>query len=125
MTNPLSPLVLIVDADPEFRRWMTRVLEEAGFRSRSTGEAEEAAQWLSLLTPAAVVIDASVVSDHGDTLARSFRNAKPGLPMVVLSSGGEPEMMRSGYLGMPRPVMLSKPVAEAALVTAVRGLCGG
>lgn len=55
---PPSPLILVVDDEPELRRMFTRVLEIGGFRSLEAHTAEDA--WLLLdcgMAPAGVLLD--------------------------------------------------------------------
>jgi CheY-like chemotaxis protein len=86
MIGRVSPSVLVVDDDPEFRRLAGRLLAASGLTV--VGEAESiaaAVEAAARLEPSAALVDIELPDGDGITLARKL-SALPWHPRVVLTS---------------------------------------
>ena len=113
-----SLTALVVDDDPDFCRWVERTLGSEGFDVETTGDPAEAAQRVYSAEPSIVVVDIALGDHDGFAVARRLRNITPGVPLILVSSL---DLTRAThvYMGLPRPVTITKPIERAALVGAV------
>ena len=85
--TPNPPRVLIVDDQPSFRGMARRVVEWRGYVV--AGEAECAASAIAAaerLAPDAVLLDVCLGNDSGFDVACAMTEARPGLPVLLVSS---------------------------------------
>jgi DNA-binding NarL/FixJ family response regulator len=85
--TPSTPRVLIVDDQPSFRGMARRVLEWRGYAV--AGEAHSAASAIAAaesLAPDAVLLDVCLGEDSGFDVACAMTEARPGLPVLLVSS---------------------------------------
>ncbi len=81
------PRVLIVDDQPSFRGMARRVLEWRGYVV--VGEAHSASSAIAAaesLAPDAVLLDVCLGEDSGFDVACAMTEARPGLPVLLISS---------------------------------------
>ena len=131
MTEPSSPLILLVDDDVDCHEVHRHFLEVAGFRVCCCFDPEEALSKMHEQRPDLVVTDLMMSSlDSGFSLARSIKET-PGwetIPVVVLTAVGT----QLGYDFWPRSdadlaamnadAYLAKPVTPKLLVEKIREL---
>jgi two-component system response regulator GlrR len=117
--------VLIVDDDPELGRLLGRWLLAAGHRVVTVTSAEEALQVLAAERPALVVTDLIMSGMDGLALLAELHRWDPLLPVLMLSATDRvPDAVAAMQLGLVD--FLSKPIARATLLAAVRAaLVGG
>jgi DNA-binding NarL/FixJ family response regulator len=85
--TPNPPRVLIVDDQPSFRGMARTVLEWRGYAV--AGEADSAASAIAAaerLAPDAVLLDVCLGEDSGFDVACAMTEARPGLPVLLVSS---------------------------------------
>ena len=83
-------LILCIDDDERHLELQKRLLEEAGYEVMSCTDYREALAWFCLSIVRLVVIDYSMPRLNGVEVARIIRQAKPGVPIVMLSGHQDP-----------------------------------
>jgi len=111
--------VLLVDDDPDGLEIRKMLLERDGHRVSTATDASEARDQFRESVPECVILDLRLPSpEDGLALVREFREAAPGLRIVVLAGWG------ADLEGHPEQALvdevLAKPVRSERLITAVR-----
>jgi two-component system KDP operon response regulator KdpE len=84
MSDPLKPLVLIVDDEPQIRRLLTLTLEANGFRILAAVNGNEGLTLAAQHRPAIVVLDLGLPDLTGQEVLRRLREWT-NVPVVILS----------------------------------------
>lgn len=94
MVTAPHPLVFIVDNEELIVRALHRVLVRAGYRTACLGSAQAARECSREESPAAVITDLNMPTEHGLSLLIELRERDPHVATVLLT-GGEltPEML--------------------------------
>lgn len=113
-------LILIVEDNEDIREFIEEGLPRSdGFRVRSAKHGLEALDALNEKTPDLVITDYHMPKLNGLELLRHIQERTPGLPVIMMSSGGSDllivEAMRSGAADF-----LLKPFDQATLLRSVR-----
>ena len=122
-TNPLAPLILIVDDDERLAKIIEFVLKKAGFNAHTTFSGETALDWLKHHTAAAVILDLMMPDISGFSFLRELRAqaATQALPVIVLTArADEASRLRSESLGAND--FLVKPVNSETLVQHIKNV---
>ena len=111
--------VLLVDDDPGGLEIRKMLLERDGHRVFTASDAATARKRFRELAPECVILDLRLPSpEDGLALVREFREAVPGVRIVVLAGWG------ADLEGRPEQALvdevLAKPVRSERLITAVR-----
>jgi two-component system response regulator AtoC len=110
--------ILVIDARPESRAALVAAVVGADYSSLEAGTAAEGLNLLSSLHPQIVVLDIDHL-DNGLDLARQIKLENADVPVLILSSSGDTDLvvkgMRSGA-----DDFLVKPVAATTLQNAFR-----
>lgn len=115
-----GPRVLLVDASERQRQLIARMLEAADHQVHQVATAEDALSVLGGQTTIdALIADLASLQHQGAEVLAALRSARPELPVVLLSSGGEAALAGTGV-----PV-LTKPFSSDRLLRTVAGVCGG
>ena len=85
--DPLSPLVLVVDDEPQMRRFLRASLGAHGYRVLEAGTAAEALMLATSHNPVVVLLDLGLPDQDGLTVTRSLREWSQ-VPIVVISARG-------------------------------------
>lgn len=110
--------IFIVEDESAIRRLATTILERAGYRVVSSGDAEDALSVAERMErpPDLVITDLVLPGGDGAGLATRLRARWGGVPVIVVS--GHPERAAE----LPEEMgFLAKPFGPAALLDAVRG----
>jgi DNA-binding NtrC family response regulator len=111
-----SPLVLLVEDEPDSRALLERWLTLDGFEAKSFADAESAIEALSRTLPSAVCLDLELPGMNGLDALGQIRKHNPELPVVILTADRDAETamqaIRSGAHDY-----LSKPIDRARLTT--------
>ncbi|HZP36705.1 MAG TPA: sigma-54 dependent transcriptional regulator [Methylomirabilota bacterium] len=120
MTSPGA--VLIVDGKAEGRAIVARIVKEAGYPVLEAATGPEALALLSSLHPQIVLLDIDQPDTNGLDLARQIRLEATDVPVVLLSTAGDRDLvvkgMRTGaydFLVKPVAPQAIKDVLKAAL----------
>lgn len=113
---PAEPSILIVDDNALTLLTLTRILEQNGFSVLGASSANTALQLASTRPVDLVITDYHLPGSQGE-LGPALKRLRPGLPVVVFS--GDPEAAQATEFA---DLLLPKPQAPEALVTAIRRL---
>ena len=103
----MSANILVVDNDASSRERMASSLRNKGYEVTTTGDAEEAMHHIySESVCDAVVAEIVLPGMWGDEFASRAREARPGLPVILISGRAEgiASAMESGKLALTKPV---------------------
>lgn len=110
--------ILVVDDDRQVLRYLTEILQDAGYDTLTCSRFQDAKALLATTRPALLLTDIRLGAFNGLQLAFFARDHHPGLPVVVLTGYEDPtlreEATRSGA------AFLVKPITRAALLEAIR-----
>ncbi|MDC0659064.1 response regulator transcription factor [Leisingera sp. SS27] len=113
-----SPLVTILDDEPEIRQILTDALEDAGFRTQSFSRAREFEAALNRVTPDVCLVDLSLPDTDG--LALVHRLALEQGAAVIIISGRAQVQDRVTGLELGADDYITKPFDPAEVVARVR-----
>ncbi|WP_171176762.1 response regulator transcription factor [Ruegeria sp. HKCCA4633] len=113
-----QPLVTILDDEPEIRRILTDVLEDAGFRTQSFSRAREFEAALNRVTPDVCLVDLSLPDTDG--LALVHRLALEQGAAVIIISGRAQVQDRVTGLELGADDYITKPFDPAEVVARIR-----
>ncbi len=85
--DPLAPLVLVVDDEPQMRRFLRASLNAHGYRVLEAGSAAEALMLATSHNPAIILMDLGLPDGDGITVTQSLREWCQ-MPIVVISARG-------------------------------------
>jgi DNA-binding response OmpR family regulator len=109
--NPIRPLVLVVEDEPEIAALMRDFLEADGFRVRLAADAEQAAGALGA-SPDCVLLDVMLPGRSGFDLCREIRAASE-VPVLFLSArSSDADKIRGLGLGADDYIVKSATAAE-------------
>jgi CheY-like chemotaxis protein len=115
----LARLVLIVEDDDSVRRFVDRILERAGYLTKTAGDGVEALEVLEAgLTPDLIILDAIMPRMNGLEFYEKLRARGYDTP-VILSSGYNPENFAGRLEDDSRIVSVPKPYSRDALLRAI------
>ncbi len=128
-----DPLVLVVEDDAVFRRFVTAVLQRGGFRTVEADHAESAWSLVRRLQPAVVVLDYALSCQEGAALRTGWDLARRmtsepetrHIPVVFVTGfDGELKQRLHSTAFARRPEHLVKPVEPRTLIAKVTELAG-
>jgi CheY-like chemotaxis protein len=120
-----SPLVLVVDDDPDILDAICDILESEGYRVSRARHGVEALQRVESERPAIILLDLMMPVMDGLTFAQHLRERPQGraIPIVVISAEGNPQRAAAvgaqGYLA--KPFDIDALLAQVAGMTSRRG----
>src|SRR5262245_22597328 len=121
--TPSSPLVLVVEDDPEPRQFYTEALQYDGFVVEQAHNGHQALHKAIEMTPDLILTDIAVPGIDGIELCRRLRadSRTHGIPVLAISGYGDRQYAdRARMAGADR--MLSKPCDASLLVEEARRL---
>jgi two-component system KDP operon response regulator KdpE len=110
--------ILVCDDDPQIRRALRLVLEDAGYEVVMTATGEEALDRAALVGPHAAIVDLMLPDVHGIEVCARLREWSD-MPILVLSALGE-EAMKIDALARGADDYVTKPFGPGELVARVR-----
>jgi len=117
--------VLIVEDDEQVRMLVVDVLGELGYKVEAVGNAAEAVAILESSRRLDVMVsDIGLPGLNGRQLAEIAREARPKLPVLLMTGYAAAAAQPSGFLG-PGMEMISKPFAPDALAFKIRQMVEG
>ena len=128
-----QPLVLVVEDDAVFRKFVIAVLQRGGYRTVEAEHAESAWMLIRRLRPAVVVLDYALTSQEGAALrtgwdlARRMSNEPETrhIPVVFVTGfDGDLKQRLHSTAFARRPEHMVKPVEPQALIAKVTELAG-
>ncbi|MDO5658526.1 MAG: response regulator transcription factor [Paracoccus sp. (in: a-proteobacteria)] len=113
-----APLIAILDDEPDIRRLMSQVLEDAGFRTAGFARATEFEAALRRITPDACLIDLGLPDRDG--LGLVHRLASESGAAIIIVSGRAQVQDRVTGLELGADDYIIKPFEPAELVARIR-----
>jgi len=118
-----APLVTILDDEPEIRRILTDVLQEAGFRTQSFARAREFEAALTCVTPDVCLVDLSLPDTDGLTLVHRLA-LEQGASVIIISGRAQVQDRVTG-LELGADDYITKPFDPAEVVARIRARLRG
>ncbi len=128
-----NPLVLVVEDDTVFRRFITAVLQHGGYRTVEAEHAEGAWMLVRRLRPAVVVLDYALACQEGAALRTGWDLAQRmttepetrHIPVVFVTGfDGDLKQRLHATAFARRPAHLVKPVEPKTLIAKINELAG-
>ncbi|MEO1960594.1 MAG: response regulator transcription factor [Paracoccus sp. (in: a-proteobacteria)] len=116
MSEP--PLIAILDDEPEIRRLLASVLQDAGFRTQGFARATEFEAALRRITPDACLIDLGLPDRDGLTLVHRLAT-ESGAAIIIVSGRAQVQDRVTG-LELGADDYIIKPFEPAELVARIR-----
>ncbi|MEP6874244.1 MAG: response regulator [Burkholderiales bacterium] len=116
-----SPVVLVVDDEPELRSLLAEYFGRHGFDVRTAPDAAAARTAVAEQAPALAILDINMPGENGLSLARWLREAHPRVGLVMLTTAGE-SVDRIVGLELGADDYLPKPFEMRELLARVRAV---
>jgi len=110
--------ILVCDDDPQIRRALTLILDDAGYEVLISSSAEQALDRAAVAGPHLAIVDLLLPDEHGIGLCRRLREWSE-MPILVLSAVGD-EQTKIDALHAGADDYVTKPFAPGELVARVR-----
>lgn len=108
MATRTSPLILVVDDDPDLRALLETYLDRQGFAVRTLPDARELDRRIERERPDLVVLDLMLPGEDGLSVCRRLRANHEPIPIIMLTARSDDidrilglEMGADDYLGKP------------------------
>ena len=118
MNPPAPPLVLLIEDEPQMRRFLRVVLEGSGHRFLEAATAQEGLTLAASHRPHIILLDLGLPDMDGLELAKRLREWC-ATPILVLSARGQ-EMDKIGALDAGADDYLTKPFSTGELLARIR-----
>ena len=116
-----SPLLLVVDDEPELRSLLAEYFGRHGFTVRTAADAAAARISVAEQAPALAILDINMPGENGLSLARWLRESQPRTGLVMLTTAGE-SIDRIVGLELGADDYLPKPFEMRELLARVRAV---
>lgn len=113
-----EPLVLVVEDEPQMRRFLRTALEEHGYRFVEAGTAREGLAQATARTPDLILLDLGLPDGDGLDVTRRVREWST-VPVIVLSARGQ-ETDKIAALDAGADDYLTKPFGVGELLARMR-----
>jgi two-component system cell cycle sensor histidine kinase/response regulator CckA len=124
-TTPPSIVALIVDDEEPVRKFVERVLSEAGYKTTVASDGPEAIELASKMDKIDVLVtDLMMPEMQGDELARRLRNGEPQIKVLYLT-GYSDRLFKDKITLWEDEAFLDKPCSVKGLLEAVSLLLFG
>ncbi len=117
----MSKRVLIVDDEPDVRKFLRQLFEDAGFETATACDGVDAYKRLQDANPDLVTLDLQMPNDTGTDFYRRMHRSKPysGIPIIVISG------LAGRHLAIKKPfAVFDKPIDQEALLKTAREAVG-
>ena len=84
-----TPVILVVDDEPELRSLLAEYLARHSFSVRSAADAAAARRSIAEAAPDLAILDINMPGEDGLSLARWLREAHPAMGQLMLTTAGE------------------------------------
>lgn len=113
--------ILIIDDDPQMRRFLIRVLEGAGHTVHEANNGGEGLALFRRVHPLLVITDLVMPDTEGLETIRELRGEAPTTPIVAISGGSLPVYLRAAT-AFGATAALAKPFVADELLSTVTDL---
>ena len=118
MTDPAAPLVLLVEDEPQMRRFLRVALEGSGYRLQEAATGQEGLHLAASHRPQVILLDLGLPDMDGLELTQRLREWC-ATPIIVLSARGQ-ETDKIGALDAGADDYLTKPFSTGELMARIR-----
>jgi CheY-like chemotaxis protein len=118
--NGPGPVVLVVDDEPDVRRFIAHSLRLAGYRALEAGNRDEAVRWgAGQERIALLVCDVNLRRERGQDVAEAVAVLQPGIQTLFVSGlpyedAGESTFLPTPCSYLPKPFSLATLLAKVA-----------
>jgi two-component system, cell cycle sensor histidine kinase and response regulator CckA len=118
--NDPGPVVLVVDDEPDVRRFIGHCLRLAGYRVLEAGGRDEAVRWgAGRERIALLVCDVNLPGERGQHVAEAIAALQPGIRTLFVSGlpcedAGESSLLPTSCSYLPKPFSLAALLEKAA-----------
>jgi CheY-like chemotaxis protein len=125
MQSAPERVVLVADDEPDIRRLVCRVLEEAGFRTVAACDGDEVLTLALAHAPAVIVMDVGMARMDGYTALTRLRAVPPTreIPVIILT-GRADIRYQAISAGVGAVAHITKPFSLRRFVETVESLAG-
>lgn len=121
MSNEPTPLILIVEDEPELAKLMSNYLEEAGMRTQVSHRAQHATRFLKNNFVNLLLLDITLPDKTGFELLEELRTTNQSTP-VIFVTGNSIEESKVRGLEMGGDDYITKPFSYPELVARIRAV---
>ncbi len=115
--------ILVVDDDQQVLRYLTEILQDAGYDTLACSRIQDAKALLATTRPALLLTDIRLGAFNGLQLGFFARDHHPGLPVIVLTGYEDPTLREEAARW--GGAFLVKPVTRQALLAAISQAIAG
>jgi DNA-binding response OmpR family regulator len=122
LDQKLQPVVLVIEDDQDIQCFLEEILRDGGFEPAIAGSGEEAVTLLKAFRSnyAALITDIKLLGRlDGWRVAQAAREVDQAFPVVYITGAASDDWP---VLGVPDSILLRKPFAPEALLTAISQL---
>ncbi|MEJ2641230.1 MAG: response regulator [Desulfosarcinaceae bacterium] len=114
--------LLVVDADPDERIRMHRILERVGYHVVSVADGKDGLAWIQVHAVDLLLLN--LTGMPGSFFVREVRSARPQLPIVIATDGSDLRLVMEASQYGPF-ILVSRPIVQASLVSTVQMILRG
>ena len=118
MTDEQKPLVLVVDDEPQMRKFVRLALSSRGYRVIEAASANEGIQQATAYTPDVVLLDLGLPDNDGIEVVKLLREWST-MPILIISARGQEES-KVAALDVGADDYITKPFGASALTARIR-----
>jgi FixJ family two-component response regulator len=122
--NNKTPLIAIVDDDPDVRRALRRLLESAGFAVETFASGGEFVRSFECRMPQCVLLDLHMPDVSGFEVQAQIAHSHLNIPVVVLTGHDTPEARERALTG-GAAAYLCKPIDDETLLAEIGAAIAG
>ncbi len=118
-SEPVTPIVFIVDDDVSVRESLEALIRCEGWRAQTFASAREFLAWPRALTPSCLVLDVSLPDLNGLEVQERIAGDRADMPIIFITGHGDvPMTVRAMKAGAAE--FLTKPFSDEVLLGAIR-----
>ena len=121
-----SPLILVVDDDPDTRSMVKTILENSAFKVAEAENGRVALDKIEELEPALILLDINMPEMNGYDVVIHLKQ-KPetqNIPVIMLTAKSEPEDLIAGYKDYAAEYYITKPFTTRQLLAGIKLVLG-
>ena len=120
----MKPLVLVIEDDPQIRRFLRATLTAEDYQFHEALTAAEGIAQAAARQPDLILLDIGIPNLNGIEAAKRIREVDPGTRIVFLTQNSDKDVIRAA-LGTGAQGYVLKTDAGAELLPAVAAVLGG
>jgi len=121
-----SPLILIVDDDPDTRSMVRTILENSSFKVAEAENGKIALSRIEEVVPDLILLDINMPEMNGYDVVIHLKQ-KPdtqNIPVIMLTAKSEPEDLIAGYKDYAAEYYITKPFTTRQLLAGIKLVLG-